>query len=153
MPAKKYHVTLTDEQRQKAGIVARSYKHSARERVRARVLLLADTSQFNGSCPDAVICEQTDLCALTVSQIRQRFTEKGLDAALYRAAQKNRKARVLDGNAEAFLVATVCGASPEGFKRWGLTLLQNRLIEAGYTDAVSRETVRQTLKKMRSSPG
>ena len=153
MPAKKYHVTLTDEHRQKAEIVARSYKHSARERARARVLLLADTNQTDGACPDAAICEQTGLCALTVSQIRQRFTEGGLDAALYRAEQKNRKARVLDGNAEAFLIATVCGAPPEGYKRWVLSLLQNRLIEAGYTDAVSHETVRQTLKKMNLSPG
>jgi hypothetical protein len=153
MPAKKYHVTLTGEQRHKAEIVARSYKHSARERSRARVLLLADTNQTDGACQDAAICEQIGLCALTVSQIRQRFAEKGLDAALYRAEQKNRKARVLDGNAEAFLVATVCGAPPEGYKRWGLTLLQNRLIEAGYTDAVSHETVRQTLKKMNLSPG
>lgn len=113
MPAKKYHVTLTDQQRQKAEIVARSYKHSARERNRARVLLLADTNQTDGACRDAVICEQTGLCALTVSQIRQRFTQNGLDAALYRAEQKNRKPRVLDGNAEAFLVATVCGARPK----------------------------------------
>ena len=43
MPAKKHHVTLTDEQRQKAEIVVRSYKHPAR--ARARVLLLADTNQ------------------------------------------------------------------------------------------------------------
>ena len=153
MPAKKYHVTLTEEQRNKAEIVARSYKHSARERNRARVLLLADTSQPNGGGSDEAICQQAGVCSLTVSQIRQHFAENGLDAALYRAAQKNRKARVLDGSAEAFLVATVCGAPPEGFQRWSLTLLQNRLIEAGYINAVSHETVRQTLKKMNLSPG
>ena len=153
MSAKKYHVALTPEQRHKAEIVARSYKHSARERTRACVLLLADTNQSEGGATDEAICQQAGVCSVTVSQIRQRFAENGLDAALYRAEQKNRKPRVLDGNAEAFLVATVCGAPPEGFKRWGLTLLQHRLIEPGYTDAVSHETVRQTLKKMNLSPG
>jgi hypothetical protein len=51
------------------------------------------------------------------------------------------------------LVALVCGAPPDGHKRWSLHLLADRLIQAGYTDAVSHETVRQTLKKMRLSPG
>ena len=81
-------LALVMEQRYKAEVVARSYKHSARERARARVLLLADTNQTDGACVDAVICEQTGLCALTGSQIRQRFTENGLGAALCRAEQK-----------------------------------------------------------------
>ena len=153
MSAKKYHVILTPEQKEKVEIVARSYKHSARERTRAHVLLLANINHNGRGCSDAVICEQTGICLLTVNQIRQRFAEKGLEAALYRAPQQNRKARVLDGNAEAFLIATVCGSPPEGFKRWSLMLLKNHLIEAGYTDSVSHETIRQTLKKTNLSPG
>jgi hypothetical protein len=153
MSAKKYQVALTTQQREKTEIVARSYKRSARERARARVLLLADNNHSEGGCTDRAICQQAGVCCLTVSQIRQRFTEGGLDAALYRAPQKNRKVRVLDGSAEAFLIATVCGAPPEGHKRWVLSLLQSRLIEAGYLEAVSHETVRQTLKKMNLSPG
>jgi Homeodomain-like domain len=76
-----------------------------------------------------------------------------LEAALYRKEQSTRKARVLDGEAEAFLIATVCSAPPEGYKRWSLSLLQGRLIAGDYVDSVSHETVRQTLKKMNLSPG
>ena len=55
--------------------------------------------------------------------------------------------------AEAHLVALVCGAPPEGQQRWTLHLLKDTLIEGGYTDTVSHETVRQRLKKMNLSLG
>ncbi len=153
MPAKKHHVTLTEEQRQKVEVVARSYKHSERERKRAKILLLADTQRAEGALPDETICQQTKACLLTVQRVRKRFAGGGLEAALSHKEQPNRKARVLDGEAEAFLIATVCSAPPDGHKRWSLTLLQGRLIAQDYVDSVSHETVRQTLKKMNLSPG
>ena len=59
----------------------------------------------------------------------------------------------MDGAAEAFLIATVCSAPPNGRKRWSLVMLRDHLIASDYVDEVSHETVRQTLKKMNSSPG
>lgn len=153
MPAKKYHVALTAEERQQAEIVARSNKRSLRERIRARILLLADTNQPEGGLPDEIIGEQVRACLMTVQRVRKRFAECGLQAALTHQEQTLRKARVLDGEAEAFLIATVCGAPPDGQKRWSLHLLKDRLIQQGYTESVSHETVRQTLKKTNSSPG
>lgn len=153
MPAKKYHVALTEEQQKKVEIVARSYKHSERERKRARILLLADANRANGPLDDEAICRESHVCLLTVQRTRRRFAEGSLDAALSHKQQACRKARVLDGAAEAFLVATVCGAPPEGQKRWSLHLLQGKVIQAGYTQSVSHETIRQTLKKMNLSPG
>ena len=153
MPARKYVVALCEEQRQKVEIVARSYKHSERERQRAKILLLADTNRQEGGLGDAAICQQVGVCDVTVGQVKRRFVQEGVDAALYRREQAKRKARVLDGQAEAFLIATVCGAPPEGQKRWTLHLLAERLIAQGYVDAVSHETVRQTLKKTNSSRG
>ena len=153
MPAKQYVVTLSDEQRQHVEIVARSYKHSERERKRAKILLLADTQRPEGSLRDADICQQLHTCDATVGQVRRRFVQDGVEAALSHRAQAWRKARVLDGAAEAFLIATVCGAPPEGQKRWTLHLLAERLVQQGYVDAVSHETVRQTHKKMNSSRG
>ena len=153
MPARKYDVALSEEQRKQVEIVARSYKRSERERKRAKILLLSDINRAEGGLLDAEICEQIQVCAVTVEQVRRRFAQKGLEAALYRRQQANRKARKLDGRAEAFLIATTCSAPPVGRKRWTLSLLQKGLIEAGYTEGVSHETVRQTLKKMNSSPG
>ena len=153
MPARKYDVALSEEQRKQVETVVRSYKHSERERKRAKILLLTDTNREDGGLLDAEICQQLNVCDATVGQVRRRFAQKGVEAALYRREQTNRKARKLDGRAEAFLIATTCSAPPAGQKRWTLSLLQKGLIEAGYTEGVSHETVRQTLKKMNSSPG
>jgi transposase len=153
MPVRKYIVTLSNEQRQKVEIVARSYKHSERERKRAKILLLADTHRSDGGLRDAAICEQLNVCDVTVGHVKRRFVQEGVEAAVYRKKQTKRKARALHGQAEAFLIATVCSAPPTGQKRWTLHLLADRLIEHGYVDTVSHETVRQTLKKMNSSRG
>lgn len=153
MPAKKHHVTLTPEQRQDAEIVARSYKHSDRERKRARILLLADTNREGGALADDAIRQQTDACLLTVQRVRKRFVGGGMGAALSHKEPRHRKARALDGAAEAFLIATVCSVPPDGYKRWSLLMLRDHLIAAEYVDTVSHETVRQTLKKTNASRG
>jgi hypothetical protein len=53
--------------------------------------------------------------------------------------------RCLDGKQEAYLVALVCSPPPEGFARWTLRLLSDRLVELGYVETISHETVRQVL--------
>lgn len=153
MPAKLHHVALTPEQRQKAEIIARSYKHSDRERKRARILLLADTAREEGACKDCEISQQVGVSTVMAEQVRRRFAQGGLEAALLHKEQQNRKARALDGAGEAFLIATVCSTPPEGQKRWSLHLLADKVIAAGYCESISPETIRQTLKKTNSSPG
>jgi transposase len=153
MRAKKYHVTLTDEERNQLDRVVASNKRSIRQRIHARALLAADTGRPGGSLPDDVISKQSRTSPSTVYRLRQRFAEVGLESCLRHKPQQNRKKRLIDGVAEAQLIAMVCGAPPEGHKVWTLKLLQNRLIEQSYVDTVSHETVRQTLKKMNLSLG
>jgi transposase len=146
--AKKHVVSLGAEARADLERAARSNKRSLRERQRARILLAAAAGQSDGAIAQAVRVHVN-----TVANVRRRFTAAGPKASVRRAEQANRKARRLDGRAEAHLVALVCGAPPQGRNRWSLHLLAGRLVQAGYVDAVSHETVRQTLKKMRSNPG
>ncbi|WP_373323758.1 helix-turn-helix domain-containing protein [Dictyobacter formicarum] len=63
------------------------------------------------------------------------------------------RARTLDGEQEAHLIALSCSPCPQGQARWTLRLLANRMVELGYVEQVSHETVRQTLKKTNSNPG
>ena len=58
-----------------------------------------------------------------------------------------------DGDFEAHLVALSCSAPPEGFARWSLRLLADRVVELQYIDSVSYETVRRVLKKTNLNPG
>ena len=46
-----------------------------------------------------------------------------------------------------------CSAPPEGYARWSLRLLAEWMVELEYVETISHETVRQTLKKTRFSPG
>ena len=153
MSAKKHHVALSAEQRSQVEKVARSNKASIRERVRARILLAVDTAQPGGGQKDADAAQMAGSNAVTVAFVRQRFVRRGLEATLHHREQARRKPRKLDGEAEAHLVALVCGAPPQGRKRWSLHLLADVMVAAGFCEDLSHETVRQTLKKTRSSPG
>ena len=150
---KQYHVTLTPAERDRLQRLLGARQSSPRERTRARILLLADASQPGGAPPDGLISEQARTSLATVGRVRRRFANDGLEAALVHQPQVNRKEPALDGVAEAHLVALVCGAPPEGHQRWTLHLLTATLIERGYTDTVSHETVRHRLKKMNLSLG
>jgi hypothetical protein len=59
---------------------------------------------------------------------------------------------VLDGRAEAQLIALSCSDPPEGRERWSLKLLADRLVELGYVESLSHETVRRTQKKTELKP-
>ena len=85
--------------------------------------------------------------------MRRRCVEEGVEAALGRRPQVNRRPRKLDGESEAHLVAMACSQPPEGRAGWTLQLLADRLAEWEIVDTISAETVRQTLKKTNSSPG
>jgi len=168
MSAKKYHVSLTEAERTELVRLSKSQRHSERERKRARILLLADEAQEGGADKDADIAQQVKVAPLTVNRVRQRFAERGLHKSLAHKSlahkslahkslahkeQETRKPRVLDGEAEACLVALTCGTPPEGQARWSLRLLKDALIEQQIVDAIGKETVRQTLKKTRLNRG
>lgn len=153
MQTKQFVVTLIPEQQQQLDRMIASNKTSIRQRTHARILRAADTHQPNGGSTDAEIAQRTRASLSTIARVRHRFVEGGLEAALYHKKQPNRKPRALDGEGEAHLIAMACAAPPDGHKRWTLRLLQDKMIERGYTDSVSHETVRQTLKKTNSSRG
>ena len=89
----------------------------------------------------------------TIERVRQRLVEQGLEAALTRKEQQNRKKRRLDGEKEAHLIALTCSSPPDGQKRWTMKMLAERIVQLGHVETISSETVRQTLKKTNSSPG
>jgi hypothetical protein len=56
-------------------------------------------------------------------------------------------AKKTDGDFEAHLVALSCSEPPEGFARWSLRLLADKVVELNYIDSISHESVRRILKK------
>ena len=150
MPTK-YRVRLTEEERLPLKGLVSSGKAAARKITHARILLLADENA--GKNTDESIIKALQVGPTTIARVRRRFVEEGLEPALNPRVQKNRRARKLDGEGEAFLIATACSQAPEGRASWTLKLLAARLIECEIVDSISPEAVRQTLKKTRLSHG
>ena len=145
--AKKYIVTLTDEERTTLDGLIHSGKGAARKLTRARILLKADVSAGGPGWNDERIVEALEVGIATVERLRRRFVEEGFEAALTGRPTTRQLKYKLDGNAEAHLVALACGATPGGRSRWTLRLLAGKMVELEYIDTVSYETVRQVLKK------
>jgi transposase len=145
--AKKYLVTLTDDERAQLLALTKRGKVSARRLSRAHILLQADTG-----LSDNAIAQALHLGTATVERIRKRFVEEGLEAALSERPRPGGQ-RKLEGKQEAFLIALACSAPPEGRACWTMQLLADRLVALQVVDAISDETIRRTLKKTRSSRG
>lgn len=149
MPRKKYIISLTSEERQQIEIVARSYRHSARERSRAKILLLADENQEGGSLKDSDIAQQVQCTQSQVEKMREKAIERGAVEALKHKAQQGRRERKLDGEAEANLTTIACSKAPEGRKRWTLQMLADKLIQMQVVESIDRSTIYRTMKKTR----
>ncbi len=141
MAAKRYVVTLTDEERAQLLALTKKGRVAARRLTRAHILLQADA----GATQDA-IAAALHIGRATVVRICRRFVEEGLEAAL-RDRSRPGAQRKLDGKQEAFLIALACSPPPEGRKCWTMQLLANKLVELRVVEAIADETVRRTLKK------
>ena len=151
---KVFVVRLTQTERAELEALVRKGKASALTIARARILLKADQGKDGEARTDAQVAEALSVAAKTVFNVRRRWVEEGLEAALRRKKQDcPSRFRKLDGVAEAKLVATCCGPAPQGRARWTLRMLAGKLVELEVVNCISPETVRSTLKKMRLSLG
>ena len=147
---KKYVVHLTTDEREHIEKLLRRGRAHARKLLYGRILLKADA---NGPdrWTDERIAEAFEVSTATVARERRRFCEEGLEVALMPKKPGRPRRRVLDGRAEAHLIALSCSDPPEGRERWSMRLLADQMVELGHVDTLSHETVRRTLKKTASS--
>lgn len=147
---KKYVVRLTSEERGELETFVRLGKTQAYRIKHANILLAVDadgTNMRDEEAAKAFHCHTNTVC-----NVRQRFVELNLEAALERKEQvQPSRQRILDGEKEARLIAIACGQAPEGRSCWTLDLLADRLVELNIVESVSGQTVRRTLKKTNCS--
>jgi len=138
----------------KRGARKKGQRPSALKLTRARILLKADQADGAPAYTDAEVAEALDVAPKTVFNIRRKWVELGLEQTLERRPQQRRSSQPkLDGKAEAKLIACSCGPPPEGRSKWTLRLLADKAVELELVDSISRETIRQTLKKTSSNLG
>ena len=120
MSLKKYRVTLSQEERDNLRELISQGKAAARKLVHARILLHADEASEARSLKDTDIAKAVSCSRLTVERVRKRFVVEGIESALNPQVQKRHRPKKLDGEGEAFLIATACSSAPEGRSDWTL---------------------------------
>ena len=142
MPAKKYLVTLTTEERQALLKLTSSGELSVRKLKRAQILLKADENW-----KDKDIIAALNTSRSTVERARKRYVEGGLDKALNDDPRPGARKK-LDGRAEAHIIALACSEEgPDDSEHWSLRAIADELVELGLVGSISHEAVRQVLKK------
>jgi len=153
MPAKRYKVTLTEEERNALLKLIKKGKRAARELSHARILLKADESETGARLGDEEISEHLQVSVSTIERVRKQFVEQGLERALTHKRPYRTRSKKLDGEAEAHLIALACAEPPKGREHWTMQMLADKLIELEVVQNISDETVRLALKKMNLNLG
>jgi transposase len=141
MPAIKYRVSLSEEEEEMLKTLLRKGKSAARKQTRARILLKAAAG-----CKDTAIMEALAVSAAMVYNTRQKCVEEGVDAALHDRPRPG-KVPKLNDKQWAHVIATARTPAPNGHDHWTLRLLADKVVQLGYADSFSHETVRRLLKK------
>ena len=139
-------VRLTEEERAIRKATVKKERGKSEKLRRAVILLNADVD--SPGWKDEKISEAVGCRIRTVENVRREFVLEGFEAALVRKKRTTPPTpKLLDGAAEAKLIALRLGRPPAGYGHWTLRLLADQLVELEIVESISPETVRQTLKK------
>ena len=104
-------VILTSEERRTLETFVHRGKANARTLTRARILLKSAEGWSTSALAAAF-----DMCEATVTNVRGRFAQGGLEAVLHDKVQQHRRS-ALSGLQTARLIAVACSPSPDGHDR------------------------------------
>jgi hypothetical protein len=118
------------------------------------ILLGCDEGEFQDKrSTNKEISQVLKISMRKIDRVKKRFVVDGLDVVLNGRKRSRVYTKKTDGDFEAHLVALSCGEPPEGFSRWSLRLLADKVVELDYIDSISHESIRRILKKTNSSLG
>jgi len=138
-------IKLSNDERSSLTTILRRGTTPARVQTRARVLDLL----HRGRHPEE-IATTLSLSLQTIFNIKRRYLSQGLDAALYDRPRSGKPPKI-DGAARAKITALACSKAPRGHARWSLRLLAEKVVELGFCESISHETVGVVLKKTDSN--
>ena len=117
------------------------------------ILLKADVSEAGEGWSDSAISAALHTSIHNFGRPRHRLVEEGIAAALTRKCSPNSaRPRIFDGAAEAKLIALTCSPAPEGFARWSLRLLEEKVVELNIVEKASDNTIGRTFKNVPQAP-
>lgn len=134
-------------QRHKLLTIIKTGKRAARQILYAHILLKCAEGWADDQIAAALYTSHD-----TVQRTRLRFVQGGLSAALEEQPRPGAPGK-LTTKQETLLIALACSKPPAGRRRWTVRLLAEYAIKLEIVTRIAPETVRQVLKKTRSSRG
>jgi len=142
-----YKVILTKKEQEELQNIIKKGKHTSQTYRTAYVLLNTDIGEYSDKITNEEISKVLKIGMRTIDRIKKRFVEEGFESCLVRKPTSREYERKIDGEVEAHLISISCGKPPEGFSRWSLRLLADKMVELNYIENISHESVRKLLKK------
>ena len=121
---------------------------------RAQILLEVDSTNGRKPVTEREIAEKVGVHLPTVKSVKKAFHDHQGDVekvVIRKKREMGPREIKVTGDVEARLIALCCSPVPEGYARWTVRLLADKMIELNYIDGISPMTVSRTLKKMNSS--
>ena len=151
---RKFIVTLTEEERKSLTELTSKGKHRSQKILNALTLLACDEGEYQQKrSKNEEIARVLNTSMRKIDRVKKRFVVDGLDVALNGKKGSRVYKKKADGDFEAHLVALSCSEPPEGFSRWTLRLLAEKVVELEYIENISHETIRRVLKKTNLNRG
>jgi putative transposase len=144
MPQQRRAVRLTIAERDVLEQFVAHGTKSARAIHRARILLLLDAGRREKELPTLLGVSRG-----TIYNVRKKYMQKEYEPildVLHEAPRSGRPIKI-DSRVEAHVTMIACSDPPEGYGRWTLHLIADKLVQLEVIDTISHESVRRTLKK------
>ena len=151
---KKYIVKLSKDEREDLRDITSKGKHKSQQILNAQILLGCDEGEFQTErSTNEEIARILGTSMRKIDRVKKRFVMGGIGATLTKQKGSRIYKKKADGDFEAHLVALSCSEPPEGFARWSLRMLADKVVELQYIDSISYEAVRGILKKTKLNHG
>ncbi len=138
---KKQHVVLTDVDREYLEALLKKGELSAKIYKRALALLELDRGKSY-----VAVSETIQMSAHTLSKRAKLYQANGLQEALHDKPRSGRPIEI-DGNQRAKVTALACSKPPQGYAKWSLRLLAEKMVALEYCEHISHTEVATILKK------
>jgi hypothetical protein len=146
---KKYIVALSEDERNTLVELTSKGKQRSQKILDALILLGCDEGDFQiERSTNEEIARVLNISMRKIDRVKKRFVEDGFDVALNRRKRSRIYVNKADGEFEAHLIALSCSEPPDGFARWSLRLLADKVVELNYIDNGASH-----LKKTKSNRG
>jgi len=150
-----YTIKLSQIEVEELSKIINKGSHTSQAFRSAYILLNCDKGEFSvdKEIKNIEICKILKLGERTIDRVKKKFIEEGFESVLERRPSIQNYTKKVDGDIEAKLVKLCCSEPPEGFAKWSLRLLADKMVELNYIDYISHVSVGEVLKKTNLSLG